>query len=253
MPNVLFTSLRIASGIFKGANILSDATKPAPARVNYPPSNEDRPQKPQGSNVLTSGQTNTRGAFFYKDDPSKSIQFQFNPSEWSDSKSATYEDRSKTGFNNTDYIWINGGARTIPLTLFLDATNESRGTFFRKSNSPEPTSFELFTHDPERGVLNQVEFLQALLIPTVQDIELPRFIRGNSKPAEQFASPPSIIWVFGNFYLEGVISSLETSYKLWSSSLIPLRAEVSLTIRVKEGRAININQNLVNSANNSSL
>lgn len=199
--------------------------------------------------------TNVRGIFALKIDNEQYIQFQFNPEEITDEKSVEYTDRQKTGRDEADYIWIKGGPRTLTFKLTLDATISSKVKHLGKSNARDfDYSTDSFTHDPDRGVLNQVEFLQSLQRPFVKDHGLspnktlkPRFVRGGAiQGSEPFANPPEVIFVYGNFYLEGVVASLSTTYNLWDKNLIPLRAECNITFRVKEGGAISINSNLTN-------
>jgi hypothetical protein len=185
-----------------------------------------------------------RGTFVLLDDEDRYLNFQFNPEELSDSKEVTYEDRSKTGFDNTDYIWVNGGSRTITFTLQLDASEASRVRHLGKSGNSNPTGGDLDTHDPNMGTLKQVEFLQSLQRPLFPSTETPRFIRNGAVPSKQFAAPPEITFVYGSLYLIGVIASLGITHKAWSRNLRPLQSEASVTFKVLEGRTININPNV---------
>jgi hypothetical protein len=185
-----------------------------------------------------------RGLLAYKDDNSRNLLFQFNPTDLDDTKQVIYEDREKTGFDNTDFLWIRGGSRNISFTLFLDATEGSRQAHLGKVGSPEVSQSEMFTHNPERGVLNQVEFLQSLCRPMRSDPNTPVFIRGSVGSFDQFTPPPEIVFVYGPFYLEGVVTQANPKYTLFSRTLVPLRATVEINIRVQEGQTITINRNL---------
>lgn len=189
--------------------------------------------------------TPNRGLIALKEDTSRNMAFQFNPEEVTDDKSVVYEDKGKTGLDVLDFLWIQGGARTVEFTLQFDATEGSRQTHLGKEGGDTVTRADGFTHDPTRGVLNQVEFLQALMRPKKVDVNTPVFVRGNVQTSEQFQPPPEIIFVYGYFYFEGVIVRASPTYTLWSRELVPLRASMSVAIRVMEGQSIQINQDLV--------
>lgn len=191
----------------------------------------------------------TRGLFAFKEDTSRLLFFQFNPTTITDSKDVQYEERQITGFDSAKVIWISGGSRPLNFQLFLDATEASRKNYLGKSGGPVLTSDEIFTHDPSRGVLNQVEFLQSLQRPYFPDANSPRFIRGGAINSPQFTPPPEVIFVYGNFYLEGVITSLSIEYSAFNRDLIPLRATADITFRVTEGQEVRINEDVTKFAN----
>jgi hypothetical protein len=183
---------------------------------------------------------NVRGLFAIKDDISQHLRFQFNPEEITDTKDVSYEDKTKTGFDNADYLWVNGGSRTITFTLQLDASIGSLTRTAGKSGNSVPTAGDLFTHNPERGVYNQVEFLQSLQRPFERGQRSPRFFRGGAVPSQQFVTPPEVVFVYGSMYLEGIISSLDFTYSEFNRKLVPLKADANITFRVQEGRNVNI-------------
>jgi Contractile injection system tube protein len=184
----------------------------------------------------------SRGLIAYKEDITKAMKFQFNPEDFTDNFNPVYEDRTKTGMNKVDYFWVSGSARTVEFTLFLDATEGSNQDHIGKS------TFDLFTHDPQRGVLNQVEFLQGLKLPYEPTNTTPLFIRGNSRKFKQFYPPPEIVFIYGYFYLEGVLTAGTPKYTLFNRDLIPMRAEIPITLRITDGSSVNINSQLTNIA-----
>lgn len=194
--------------------------------------------------------TAVRGVFALKSDPDQYMQFQFNPEEIQDEKSVEYTDRSKTGRDEVDYIWIKGGPRVLTFKLIFDATLGSKVRHLGKSDSREYNyATDDFTHNPDRGTLNQVEFLQGLMRPFIKDkgvaqnkVLAPRYIRGGAVQGESpFANPSEVIFVYGPFYLEGIVTAAPVTHQLWDRNLIPLRSEAQVTFRVKEGGALNIN------------
>lgn len=199
------------------------------------------PAQQVAPNPINFGYSPYRGIFAIKQDVNQYLQFQFNPEEISDSKEVTYEDRLRLGFDNADYIWVNGGARTVSFTLKLDATESSRVRHLGKSGNPVPTGNDLLTHNPEVGVLGQVQFLQSLQRPFEPGQLSPRFIRANAQPSNQFVTPPEVIFVYGVMYLEGVLSSLSVTYTGWNSKLVPVQAECAIVFRVQEGKVLQIN------------
>lgn len=212
--------------------------RPNPGRVAPPP--VERQSFPDTSKGLY--QTNVRGLIAYKADPERFLLFQFNPAPLRDSKSVSYADRGKTGFDADDPIWISGGPRSISFELFLDATEGSRQKHLGRTGGETLSKSEYVTHDPSRGTMKQVEFLQSLQRPLVPKENLPRFVRNSVIPAEQFSAPPEIIFVYGYLYFEGVVSELSIEHKLFNRSLIPIRSEANVTIRIIESYEIRISE-----------
>jgi hypothetical protein len=184
----------------------------------------------------------TRGILAIKKDISQYLIFQFNPEELTDSKDVSYEDRPRLGFDHQDFIWVNGGPRTVSFTLKLDATNGSKVTHLGKlPRDTAGASTNNLTHDPAYGTLKQVEFLQALQRPFEPRQSAPRFIKGSALPNTQFTPPPVVIFNYGPIYLEGVISSLSVSHKEFNRGLVPVMSDVTVTFKVQEGKIISIN------------
>lgn len=218
-----------------GRNI--DAKKFDPYYKDKPEGTTNQPSYPVYKPDYSFSQK--RGIFAFKDNPDKYITFQFNPEQHTDDKSVVYEDRQKTGLDEVDFLWVSGGPRNWDFELFLDATEGSKQTHL----GIDPAN-AAFTHDPNRGVLNQVEFIQSFMRPANADPNTPVFVNGNVKLSNQFTAPPEVIFVFGPFYFEGVITRATPSYQLWNRQLVPLRATMAITIRIQEGRTLTFNQRL---------
>ena len=193
------------------------------------------------------GQIATRGIIAYKDDidnPAKILKFQFNPIEISDNFTPQYEDRIRTGVSESDFLWVSGSVRTMDFTLFLDSTLGSRSEYFSSDKN--------FTHS-DKGVLPQLEFLQALTRPYLKSnssnigvfIDKAMFVRGAYVGnTGRFYPPPEIVFVYGNYYLTGVVGSVGTKLTLFNENLIPIRAEVVVSLKIHDGIALNVNERL---------
>jgi hypothetical protein len=180
-----------------------------------------------------------RGILAYKQDSEKLLSFQFNPMEISDIFTPQYEERTRTGVSASDFSWVSGSVRTIDFTLFLDATLSSLALSKNKN----------ITHS-ERGILNQIEFLQSLTRPYLKEssenIEPTKFVRGAYVGnANRFYPPPEIIFVYGNYYLTGVVGSLAIKLTLFDRKLIPIRGEVNISLKLHDGVSLPINKNLI--------
>jgi hypothetical protein len=179
-----------------------------------------------------------RGVLAYKNDPNRLLNFQFNPTEISDIFAPQYEDRTRTGVSASDFSWVSGSVRTIEFNLFLDATLGSINLSKDKN----------LTHS-ERGILNQIEFLQSLTRPYLKEssenIEPTKFVRGAYVGnTNRFYPPPEIIFVYGNYYLTGVVGSLSTKLTLFDRKLVPVRGEANVSLKLHDGIALPINKNL---------
>lgn len=205
-----------------------------------------------------------RGVIAQKFDLSKVLVFQFNPEEITDKKSVSYADRERPGFDNSDFIWISGGPRTISFKLILNSTESSNLREFGKpgvslSIRDNPTDFSkkqkngsAFTHNYQKGTLEQVEFLQALQRPLLKKSGTPRFVYNGAVPADQFSNPPELIFNYGPIYLEGILADLEVTHTRFNEALVPTHSECNVVIRVSEGQLVVID-NALNSYNGINL
>lgn len=196
--------------------------------------------------------TLTRGVFAYKDDLSKILFFQFNPTDIRDIKTANYSERAKPGQDFVDPIWIQGGKRQVSFELFLDATQDSNTNYLNKPGQGlraglNPTDEDLAsrigntsTHTPSRGTLDQVEFIQSLQRPnTGRSIEA-MFSYNGHVPTSKFFAPPEFIFSYGPLYLECVMESLSISHELFNDKLVPVRSRATISLWVIESRKIQV-------------
>ena len=160
-------------------------------------------------------------------DKREALFFQFNPEQITDQKTVEYADRQKPGFDNADYIWSKGGGRTISFELMLDSS--------LSSYTPDIVTSNGYTHDPKRGTLNQVEFLQSLVRPYQESGRVPKFSRNGITPdTNRFSNPPQVAFAYGPIYLQGVITDLSIEHEAYNRNLAPIRSKASITFRVRE-------------------
>lgn len=204
------------------------------------PNNPRRPGESPDFYVPEARSYANKGKIMYKADNSKSLNFQFNPSELSGSYTPIYENRPKTGYDNLDYFWVGGEANTLSFTLFLDATEGSRQKYMGLDGGDTISEREMFTHNPDRGVLNQTEFFLSLLRPYIPSDNTPIFVRGSSRKHKQFYPPPEIIFIWGTWYLEGICLTAMPTYLLHNKNLVPVRATIDVTLRLSDGIDVNL-------------
>jgi len=196
--------------------------------------------------------TQTRGKIFYKENTDKYIEFQFNPTELHETYNPVYTERDHSSRADTQYVWNKGTPHTMEFDLFFDATQGSDqqhiGKHSTDKSSGSISNYNVETHNADRGILDQVEFFKSLVLPyeprTVKNFT-PEFLHGNFKPTHKFYPPPEIIFVFGNFYFEGVVVKANPIYDLFNYKLIPIRGNMNIEIRIIDGTSININNSLL--------
>lgn len=184
-----------------------------------------------------------RGILAHKHNPEKLYLFQFNPEEINDSKDVRYADVERPNRQYVDYVFSGGGARTLSFTLNLDATASSNTPEFTSTKLGNP-GFETLDEIYPNGVMDDVQFLQGFLYPTLPDADAPRFLYGGAAPSEQFASPPTAVFVYGQLYFEGIVKSVNITHQLWDHRLISRRAEAQITFAVFEEELVRPNQSL---------
>ncbi len=87
------------------------------------------------------------------------------------------------------------------------------------------------TRISERGVLDEVEFLQSFMYPASKKGR-PNFAEGGFMELEQFRPPATVVFAYGPFYLEGVIKRAPANYTLFDKDLTPIRATVDIEFAV---------------------
>lgn len=178
------------------------------------------------------------------------LLFQFNPEVISDIKETEWNNRSYTGFSGQDYIWAKGGERKINFKLFFDATPGTNNTMFGKNTPYGNLGVDTLDQVYPRGVMPMVEGLTKFLYPIKDNPNAPSFSSGGVVPTVRFLPPPIAIFVFGDIYLEGILSDVQTSYTLFNTKLQPVRAECNVTFKVIEVEVVKVDANLTNKASN---
>lgn len=125
------------------------------------------------------------------------LRFQFNPEEITDSSSVEYRDIKSPGISYPVYQYVGGEPRTIEFTLFLDNTETKSGP---------------------NVILRAIGFLESFLpVPN----------RGT-----RYTPPSSLLFAFGPMVKTCILESMPITYKAFDRSLQPLRAEVTITLKV---------------------
>jgi len=188
--------------------------------------------------MLVPKKMNTRGF-----DESRTFTFQFNPEELKIQKEAIYNTRSYTGLDYTDYIWASGGEKTVQFNLFMDATSGAFNPAFGNALDWGVKNISDAVTKKPRGVLDDCELLESFVrpdVPTKGKIKIPKFSSGGIVPPNQFYPPPVLIFIYGNFYLEGILRSVDFTYSAWRTNLIPARAQATISFTVLEQEEVSI-------------
>lgn len=187
-------------------------------------------------------------------DYSKVYKFQFNPQNVSDVKSTSWEEVMYAGMPYIDLIWGGGGVRNVSFQLFLDNTPQSKTLYFLgNGNEGEHINKNgMFTADgfqtvktnnkgysasrySERGVLDEVEFLQSFMYPAqVGEEQTPKFAEGGVVSLRQFRPPSIACLALGPIYLEGIVRRVDINYTLFDKDLTPLRATADIELSIFE-------------------
>lgn len=170
-------------------------------------------------------------------DESRKFLFQFNPTTIEVEKQVVYSPRAYTGLDYQDYIWANGGAKTLSFQLFMDATPGSYHSYFRKTEANGDSVYDEVDRLKPRGLHDEIELLESFMRPEVPEngvVKVPRFSSGGVVPPNQFYPPPTLIFVYGDFYLEGILSECRITTTLFNSKLQPVRAIAEVVFVVFE-------------------
>ncbi|MCP5048738.1 MAG: hypothetical protein GY940_16325 [bacterium] len=191
-----------------------------------------------------------RGAFveYGKSEPPLVVVFQFNPIELSRNRSISFsppnesvggsgagaeEGNSSGGTNLRDFhkknsleeVWKNQQVtveeETISFDIRLDATgkmNDGDSVASKLGVSPELSALEMMVHPKDESILDEM----------LGESEGHSFTRG--------ANPPMILFIWGIKRVMPVnITSMNIKETEFSTSLSPVRAEVSVSLTVIEG------------------
>ena len=173
------------------------------------------------------------------------LLFQFNPETISDVKEVEWYNKSSVGFSSNDYLWVKGGERSLTFKLWFEATASVNTPIFRPGAIYGEDTYDTLNEIFPRGVMPMVEKLTSFQYPQIIDGNKPRYSTGVKTPEVRFMPPPIAIFIFGEFYMRGIISGVSTQYTLFDKRLKPLRAECDVTFKVIETDVVQIDETLM--------
>lgn len=239
--------------------LLLNANKAQNDKVNQRISDErNKLYKLNGSNSAVSpvepnGYNTLRGIMVevgYEFDADRTLIFPFNPTEIQDTKQNSFSRRSFTGSAASEPIWNNGDDRLISFNLHFEATAGFNTPYFRGAATNDndvistlPKRFSRSGESSFSGTLRDVELLMSFQYPKVNGPWRPRFSYGGHIPAPRFMPPPTIIFSYGDYYLECVVIDASFTHILFNKDLIPMRTTSSVTLKVLESSVVK-HQNL---------
>ncbi len=173
------------------------------------------------------------------------LLFQFNPETISDVKEVEWYNKSSLGFSSNDYLWVKGGERSLNFKLWFEATASVNTPIFRPGAIYGDDTYDTINEVFPRGVMPMVEKLTSFQYPQLIDGNAPRYSTGVKVPEVRFMPPPIAIFIFGEFYMRGIIAGVSTQYTLFDKRLKPLRAECDVTFKVIETDVVQIDEGLM--------
>jgi len=177
-------------------------------------------------------------------DVSEVMTFQFNPSEVTDKKANDWQSSQQMGFAHNEYIWMNGGARTISFTLMFEATASVNTAYFGRDIPYGDAHVQDLKNTFPEGTMGYVNRLRSYLYPLDKDSGLVTFVGGNPSPQNRFTHPPVLIFCYGSYYVECILTSADISHSLFNDELKPIRSSANVTLDVLEGYTLNIDKRL---------
>jgi nucleoid-associated protein YgaU len=136
------------------------------------------------------------------------LEVQFNPTQYGFSKSAQFAEQAIPGLDNPVLQFVRGESETLTLELFFDTTDDGTGAGATSVNTKVDPLYRLIKVDGQQHA------------PPICRVAWGEHFPGSS-PAHGDV-PRSF---------EGVVTSCDRRYTLFSSEGIPLRALVTLSLR----------------------
>lgn len=175
----------------------------------------------------------------------EAILFQFNPSSIVDSKSTDWQSSALMGFAHAEYVWMNGGARNISFQLHLEATSDVNNRLMGKLVNYGDDTIDTLPQNFPEGTTPMVNGLRSFLYPVQKNKKLVSFVGSNPSPQDRFTHPPVLIFSFGSYYVECLLTMAEFTHTLFNSDLKPVRTTVAVTLAVLEGYTLNRDKRLI--------
>ena len=146
------------------------------------------------------------------------ITFQFNPTSINDNKAVNYTDgRADLCGNAPGKVFTSGGHRTISFDFNLHGLEEG-------TNVINPTPLD-------NGISTELAKLRSFLYP-MEDAWATLSL--GSDEGRSLSAPPTCIFGFGTRILDCVVTELTINETQFNSTLAPVKADVSITLTVKE-------------------
>ncbi len=149
----------------------------------------------------------------------KIIDVQFNPSEYSISRSVTLEQSGELG-RDTDgkSQAVRGGTTSLSVSLYFDTISKTKRSSMDKLYSALKSAFG----GPEKidGVKSPAKAAANVMDLTTYEADS--------------HSPPQVQFVWGPMSFTGKISSMSTTYTMFTAKGDPVKAKVDLTIEGEE-------------------
>lgn len=175
--------------------------------------------------------------------------FQYNPSEWDDTKRIGLTERNYVGYGANKEIFGYGGRRSISFELFFDAsqltidydalyTDDMRRAQSARWAS-DADKHAKYGGTTEEGTFNVVSKLESYMYPaiTLEELEslgVARYTNGLFESAPRFESIPIVYFVFGNQFYQGRVQSVQTKHLLFGKRGVPKRTRCSVVFLVDE-------------------
>lgn len=135
-------------------------------------------------------------AYILNNKTKKTMQFQYNPEEFTDSIGVNFAPLESPGMSYPMFQYIGGKAREVTFELFLDAYE-----------------------DPARlKVTKPIAFLNSFL-PTADS-------------GKTFSPPPTLTFAWGWFVKNCILVDMQIRYTQFDTHLQPTRATVAITLNV---------------------
>lgn len=127
----------------------------------------------------------------------QSVEFMFNPFEYTISKSNSWESRNVVGKNMPLVTFTQGGAQTISLTLYFDVSTGRNDVRQKTQNLWKMMMIDSSTIDATTGK----------------------------------GEPPKVAFEWGGLYFKSIITQLSEAFLLFNTDGVPMRSKVSISLQ----------------------
>lgn len=172
------------------------------------------------------------------------LTFQFNPEVINDRKATDWQNGPLLGFAHLQYLWMSGGARQLNFELHFEATGDVNSKIFGRDVNYGDANIDTLPANFPNGTMDYVNLLRSYLYPLKKSNELVKFVGNNPSPQDRFTHPPVLIFSYGEYYVECVLSSAEVVHILWDAKLKPVRTKAQVTLDVLEGYSLNVDKRI---------